>query len=148
MCPHNFAEMCYCYSFNKITLAWRRYVLTSLSHTHTQTIVISPLQRFSWFDKDPDTVQLYIDYLANLISAQTFYLKSTLTSLLQQLWIPTNPARVSCNYGYGHHSTVSTHGSISAHATPHQELSQKAIFQWDAMIVSVGPDAMLIIYDV
>ncbi len=64
---------------------------------HTKTDFYPPLQRFSWFDKDPDTVQLYIDYLANLISAQTFYLKSTLTSLLQQLWIPTNPASVSCN---------------------------------------------------
>ena len=87
---------------------------------HTKTDFYPPLQRFSWFDKDPDTVQLYIDYLANLISAQTFYLKSTLTSLLQQLWIPTNPASVSCNYGYGRHSTVSTHGFFSAHATPHQ----------------------------
>ncbi|XP_064405680.1 RNA polymerase I-specific transcription initiation factor RRN3-like [Halichondria panicea] len=60
-------------------------------------LLVGATLRFSWFDKDPEIVQLYIDYLANLISAQTFYLKSTLTSLLQQLWIPTNPASVSCN---------------------------------------------------
>lgn len=55
------------------------------------------MQTLPWFDKEPDIVQLYIDYLANLISAQTFYLKSTLTMLLQQLWVPTNPTSVCCN---------------------------------------------------
>ena len=33
-------------------------------------------------------VKLYIDYLTHLISAQTYYLKSTLHTLIKSLWIP------------------------------------------------------------
>ena len=41
--------------------------------------------------------QLTIDYLANLLSAQTFYLKSTLVTLIKQLWVPSNSTTVCCN---------------------------------------------------
>jgi len=34
-------------------------------------------------------VKLYIDYLTHLISAQTYYLKSILQTLVKALWIPT-----------------------------------------------------------
>lgn len=34
-------------------------------------------------------VKLYIDYLTHLISAQTYYLKSVLQTLVKAFWIPT-----------------------------------------------------------
>lgn len=46
------------------------------------------LQRFSWFNQPPDLIDLYIEYLTNLISAQTCYLRSVLLGLVCQLWQP------------------------------------------------------------
>jgi len=48
-----------------------------------------PCQRFTWYDKDPDVIKLYVDYLTHLISAHTYYLKSALLVLVKTLWIPT-----------------------------------------------------------
>ena len=44
-------------------------------------------------------VKLYIDYLTHLISAQTYYLKSVLQTLVKALWIPAadNGERVHRN---------------------------------------------------
>ncbi len=58
---------------------------------------VSFLQKLPWYNQEPDIIHLYIDYLTNLISAQTFYLKNALIMLLQQLWVPTNPTSVCCN---------------------------------------------------
>lgn len=47
--------------------------------------------RLKWYDKEPAIVELYKEYLANLVSAQTYYLCSVLQMLLKQLWTPSSP---------------------------------------------------------
>ena len=43
----------------------------------------------AWYNKEPEIVHLYIEYLTNLISAQTCYLRSTLLGLVKLLWLPS-----------------------------------------------------------
>ena len=45
------------------------------------------MQRFVWYDKDAETVGLYVDYLVTLLSAQAHYLHSILSNLTHHLWV-------------------------------------------------------------
>lgn len=45
-----------------------------------------PLQKFAWYDKDPDTVDIYLEYLTSLLSAHAHHLHTILSSLTKHLW--------------------------------------------------------------
>ncbi len=40
-----------------------------------------------WYNSDPETVGLYIEYMTCLLSAQTYYLRTVLSSLTKHLWV-------------------------------------------------------------
>lgn len=52
-------------------------------------MLVGATLRLVWYNKEPEVVELYIDYLTNLISAQTYYLKSSLQELVKILWLPS-----------------------------------------------------------
>ncbi len=52
-------------------------------------------QRFQWYDKGPEVADLYIDYLTHLLSAQTFFLQSSLYALVQTLYSQHPPSSPS-----------------------------------------------------
>ena len=58
-----------------------------LSLTHSLTLSLF-CQRLSWADQEQEVVDLYIDYLSDLLSAQTYYLKAVLNMLVLQLFKP------------------------------------------------------------
>ncbi len=66
------------------------------THTHIHTHTHSHPQRFRWYDKGAEVAELYIDYLTHLLSAQTYYLQSSLQSLVSVLFsrypLPPAPA--------------------------------------------------------
>lgn len=45
------------------------------------------LQQFTWYDKDPETVDFYLEYLTNLLSTHAHHLRTILSSLTKHLWV-------------------------------------------------------------
>lgn len=73
------------------------------------------LQKFAWYDKDQDMVELYVEYLTSLLSAQVHYLHSVLSSLIRLLWVVPSLATESRDEGDGVEKTLENiHMAIQA----------------------------------